>query len=160
MATGQRKLWSQESMQAAVRSVNEDDLHVREASRLYNVPFESLRRRVNRTAEVDCRPGPSTVLTEEEEEQLATYIVKMADMGFGLCPDTVKGLVLRIVEKSGQEHPFQDEKAGRAWFDGFRRWHPRLTIRKPQPLSYCRALCFDPETIKDFFGKLGSIYGG
>ena len=29
----------------------------------------------------------------------------------------------------------------------------------PQPLSYCRALCSDPETIKDFFGKLGSIYG-
>jgi len=72
----------------------------------------------------------------------------------------VKGLAFRIVQKSGREHPFQDEKAGRAWFDGFRRRHPRLTIRKPQPLSYCRALCFDPETIKDFFGKLGSIYGG
>ena len=48
-----------------------------------------------------CRPGPSTVLTEEEEEQLATYLVKMADMDFGLCPDTVKGLVFRIVQKSG-----------------------------------------------------------
>jgi len=78
-------------------------------------------------------------------------------MGFGLCPDTVKGLAFRIVQKSGREHPFQDEKAGRAWFDGFRRRHPRLTIRKPQPLSYCRALCSDPETIKAFFGKLGSI---
>jgi len=89
--------------------------------------------------EVDCtcRPGPLTVLTEGEEEQLATYLVKMADMGFGLCPDTVKGLAFRIVQKSGREHPFQDEKAGRAWFDGFRRRHPRLTIRKPQPLSYC-----------------------
>ena len=108
---------------------------------------------------MDCRPGPSTVLTEEEEEQLATYLVKMADMGFGLCADTVKGLAFRIVEKSGREHPFQDEKAGRAWFDGFCRQHPRLTIRKPQSLSYCRALCSDPETIKDFFGKLGSIYG-
>ena len=50
---------------------------------------------------MDCRPGPSTVLTEEEEEQLATYLVKMADMGFGLCPDTVKGLAFRIVQKSG-----------------------------------------------------------
>ena len=108
---------------------------------------------------MDCRPGPSTVLTEEEEEQLATYLVKMGDLGFGLCADTVKGLAFRIVEKSGREHPFQDEKAGRAWFDGFCRQHPRLTIRKPQSLSYCRALCSDPETIKDFFGKLGSIYG-
>lgn len=29
-------------------------------------------------------PGPATVLTEEEEKKLGEYVVKMADMGFGL----------------------------------------------------------------------------
>ena len=39
------------------------------------------------------------------------------------------------------------------------RCHPKLTVRSPQPLSYCRALCSNKDTITDFFGKLGSIYG-
>ena len=83
----------------------------------------------------------------------------MADMGFGLSPDTVRHLAYRIAEKSGRKHPFHDESAGRAWLDGFRRRKARLTIRSPQPLSYCRALCSNPETINNFFGKLGAIYG-
>jgi hypothetical protein len=41
---------------------------------------------------VDCRPGPSTVLTEEEEEYLANYLIQMSEMGFGLSPDAVKNL--------------------------------------------------------------------
>ena len=95
-----------------------------EASRLYNVPFESLRRRITESVELGCRPGPPTILTEEEEESLETYLVKMADMGFGLSPDTVKCLAFKIVEKSGRKHPFQNEQAGRAWF----RWISTTTL--------------------------------
>jgi len=38
-----RKLWSQESMEAATKSVVEYGKGVREAARLYNVPIETLR---------------------------------------------------------------------------------------------------------------------
>jgi hypothetical protein len=80
-------------------------------------------------------------------------------MVFGLSPDTVKSLALKIAEKSGRRHPFRGERPGCAWFDGFLMRHTNQTIRSPQPLSYCRALCGNPETIRDFFGKLGAIYG-
>ncbi len=153
------KLWSEESMAAATNSVLCDNMALREASRLYNVPFETLRRRVNGSVKAGCRPGPGTVLTEEEEGHLARYLVQMADMGFGLSRDTVMRLAYKIVEKAQRKHPFKDEKAGRAWFEGFRRRHPKLTIRSPQPLSYCRAISANMETINDFFGKLGAIYG-
>ena len=63
------KLWSDESMAAAVQSVQEGK-GLREAAKLYNVPVESLRRRVLGTVSVDCRPGPSTILTMEEEDRL------------------------------------------------------------------------------------------
>lgn len=39
------------------------------------------------------------------------------------------------------------------------RRRPNLTIRSPQPLSYCQAISANKETITDLFGKLGSLYG-
>lgn len=153
-----RKLWTDESMIAAVKSV-QDGKGLREASRLYNVPVETLRRRVIGQVEVGCRPGPATVLTEEEEDHLYRYLIQMSDMGFGLSREDVLRLAYNIAEKSLRKHPFNDGKAGRGWFEGFRARHPKLAIRTPQPLSYCRALCSNKETIDNFFGKLGAIYG-
>ena len=72
-----RKLWSDESMLAATSSV---------ASRTYNVPFDTLRRRVNGSVKPGCKPGPSTVLGEEED-RLANYLIQMSEMGFGLSRD-------------------------------------------------------------------------
>ena len=154
-----RKLWTEESMEAAVNSIRHENKGLREAARLYNIPVQTLRRRTDGRVETGCRPGPSTILTDEQEDKLASYLVQMADMGFGLSRDTVMEMAFTIVEKSQRKHPFRDGKAGRAWFEGFRRRHPKLTLRSPQPLSYCRALCANQETIDEFFGKLGAVYG-
>ena len=134
-------------------------MSLREAFRLYNVPFEILRRGVNGSVKPGCKPGPNTVLSEEKEELLARYLIGMSEMGFGLSHDTVMHLAYNIAEKTNQKHPFKNEKAGRAWFDGLRQCHPQLTIRSPQPLSYCRAMSANADTVNDFFGKLGAIYG-
>ena len=45
-ADGKRKLWSEESMEAAAIGVQSENMTIREALKLYNVPFETLRRRV------------------------------------------------------------------------------------------------------------------
>ena len=132
---------------------------LREVARLYNVPIETIRRHVSGSVEAGCRPKPSTVLTDGEEDKLDNYLVQMADMGFGLNRDKDMEMAFTIVEKSQRKHPFRDGKTGRAWFNGFRRWHPKLTLHSSQPLSYCRALCSNQETIDDFFGKLGALYG-
>lgn len=63
-------------MAAAVDYVNKGN-PLREGSRLYNIPVETLRRRVEQQ-----QTWPSTVLAEDEEDQLAKYIVEMADRGF------------------------------------------------------------------------------
>ena len=58
-----------------------------------------------------------------------------------------------------RKYPFQDRKAGHAQFKGFRKRHPKLTHRSPQPLSYCRAQRGNQEVISKFLGKLGALYG-
>ena len=136
----QRKLWSNESMKAAVETV-QAGRGLREASRLYNVPVETLRRRAIGKVDIDCHPGPPTVLTKEEENEIAYYLIQMADMGYGLTREAVMHMVYLYVKKCKRSNPFKNEKAGRWWFQGFKSRHPNLTIRIPQPLSHCRALC-------------------
>ena len=56
--------------------------------------------------------------------RVATYIIKIADMGYGLTKEDVQRLAFSIVEKIGYKHLFTDGKAGRGWFDGFKSRHP------------------------------------
>ena len=41
------------------------------------------------------------------------YLIKMADMGYGLTKEAVMHMVYIIVEKCKRPHPFKNEKAGR-----------------------------------------------
>ena len=77
MLSKSRKLWADDSMKRAVEYVSQGG-ELREASSLYNVPHETLRRRVLQRVEMDCKAGPRTVLTTDEEKNLACYIVEMA----------------------------------------------------------------------------------
>lgn len=83
---------------------------LREASRLYNVLVETLRRRVNGSVAVSTK---------------SNYIVDMAVMG--LTREEIKSIAFRIVDTPGRKH-------GMAGFDGFRSRHPRLSIKKPCPI--------------------------
>ena len=153
-----RKQWSEVSMAAAVECVIKENNGLRQTARLYNIPVETLRRHVNAPV---GNSGPGTVFTEEEEEQLVEYFISMADMGFGLSRELIMNMAFTIAERFQRKHPFNLEKrtAGRSWFEGFMKRHPKLTIRSPQPLSYCRALNSNKEVLSDFFGKLGALYG-
>lgn len=136
--------------------VKDEGKSLREAARTYNVPLETLRRRVNGTVALECRSGPPTVFSQVREDMIFEYLVTMADMGYGLSRDTVMKFAYKIAEKLNKQHPFTGESAGRSWFDGFKRRHPSLTIRTPLSLSYSRAISANEGTVNDFFG---SMYG-
>ena len=69
--------------------------------------FPSLRRRVTGKVELDCRPGPATVLTVEQEERLSHYLIEMSEIGFGLTREDIMHLAFLIAEKFNPEHPFR-----------------------------------------------------
>ena len=121
-----RKQWSAESMKAATDLVKSGG-GLREAARLCNVPVETLQRRATGQVSEDCRPGPPTVLTDEEETKLADYLLQMSAMGFGLTREDVMAMAFSIAEKTGKRHLFTGGCAGRGWYDGFMRRHPRDT---------------------------------
>ena len=123
-----RKLWNEKSMKEAVAFVHNGN-PLRKAARLYNVPVETLRRRVSGTVSIECKPGPSTVLTKDEEECLAKYVIEMADRGFGLASEDLMRTAFTIVERSGRAHPFHNSMVGRGWLEAFRRHYPEISLR-------------------------------
>ena len=92
-----REQWSDDSTAAAVDSVLKENKELRKAANLYNVPIKTLRRCVNGSVKLDCKPGPATVLTEEEEDKLAEYLIKMSEMGFSLTKEGVMGMAFSSV---------------------------------------------------------------
>ena len=146
-------------MEEACRAVKNGSMGLCKAARAHNVPVETLRRRVVGSVGLDCRPGPQTLLTREEEAQLMEYCVIMADMGFGLTREGVMAMAYAIVEKTRRSHSFKSGHAGRGWYENFMSRQAILTLRTPQPLSYSRAVCANKDTVDDFFAKLGAIFG-
>ena len=61
------------------------------------VPVETLRRHA--IGECGSRPGPPTVLTEEQEDTLAKYLIQMWEMEFGLRRETVMEMAYEIADK-------------------------------------------------------------
>ena len=83
------KLWTTESMEAAYEAVIKGK-GLREASRMHNVPAETLRRRVNGSGAMGCKTGPATILSDEEEDLLRDSIINITDMGYGLTREDIQ----------------------------------------------------------------------
>ena len=144
-------------MEKAFFAVTKDNLSIRRAADRYSVDHVSLSRRVNGKVPLKCKPGPSTFLTQREEELLLEYVFDMADRGFGLTVTDVRELAVRVVAKSGRKSPFSGDKAGWDWYKGFKARHPQLVLRKAEPMSAQRMNNSTPEVIKDYFEKLAAV---
>jgi len=62
-------------------------------------------------------------------------------------------IAFQIAQASGRKHPFTDGAAGRAWFDGFRSRHCKLTLRSTQSVSHALGSNATHEVITDYFGN-------
>ena len=86
-----------------------------------------------------------------------SYIITMAQMGFGLNPHDIRSLAYEIAENSGHNHPFTNGLAGKDWFQAFTCRH-KISMRVPQPLSYARAKNANPRVVEEFFDRLSALY--
>ena len=76
-------------------------------------------------------PGPSTVLSKEEEDALVAYLVHMAKQGFPLTPRMTTAFGWAIAIRSGKADRFPDEGLSKNWFTRFCKRHPERKVRLP-----------------------------
>jgi len=160
-AGGSRGQWTFSSMAAAVRDVLVVGTSKKAAAKRHGVPRATLQRHV-RNAEkglgVEKRLGRRSILSPEQENELASKLIDMEARLYGLTTEDVRKLVFQFCEMNSIKHPFSQEKrmAGKKWLSAYFQRHKDLSVRLPERTSLSRAVGFNKPKVDMFFDTLGS----
>lgn len=156
-----RQCWEEADMQRAIEAINNQEMGWLKASRTFNVPQATLRRRAGNRNKIITGSAKGlgrfqTSLSKEAEEQLVEYMLDLESRLFGLTTTETKKLAYDLAERMGFPHSFNKQKktAGWDWLKGFRARHPELSLRSPEPTSAARAMAFNRVQVEKFFKLL------
>ena len=76
------KAWSDESMTNAISEVTLEGMNVRRAAETYGVPRSTLGDRISGRIVHRKSSGASSFLTDDEEEELLSFILGCASIGY------------------------------------------------------------------------------
>ena len=122
-------------MERAMDAVRRGDMGLNEASRSYAVPKATLKRHLdgkNKIAREEKQfHGGVSCLGEELEQELENHCILLEEHFFGLQIDDLRRLAYEMAVVNGIEHNFSQTRqmAGKKWFYGFMKRHPRLSTR-------------------------------
>ena len=130
-------------------------MSVNAASKLHNVPRKTLDDRIRGRVRHGTKPGPSTILSLDEEKALTSYLVYMAQRGFPLTRTMVKAFAWAIAKRSGNGDRFSTENGpGEHWWQNFKKRHPKLSLRQTDSLDRSRAEALNPQIVQEYFKLL------
>uniref|UniRef100_A0ABD2XFZ9 DDE-1 domain-containing protein n=1 Tax=Trichogramma kaykai TaxID=54128 RepID=A0ABD2XFZ9_9HYME len=88
--------YSLDDLEEAIERVNNRESYGKTAAE-FKIPKSTLYAKANDLVPVDAKRGPSTVLSEEEENRLEKWILDKARLGFPMHEEEVKTAVQNIV---------------------------------------------------------------
>ena len=125
----------------------------------YHVPlstlYDHIRERVTKIG-----AGAPTILTKDEENEIVITLQVLQEIGFGLTKELV-GIIIRdyLNDQPGRPNPFNYGVPGEDWWQQFlKRWHSKLSVRKPQHLPTHRALSATPEVMDGWFKQVQELF--
>ena len=145
---GSYKCWSEAAMSKAIGAVSQENMSVRRASELYNIPRSTLADRITGRVQPGAKSGPPKILTDEEEEELVSFLCRLSDIGYPKTRKQVVDLVNQIAITRGRT------EISMSWWDSFRRRYSHLSLRSASTLSVARANASDPQRIEHYFDIL------
>ena len=146
------KQWSEEDLKLACKAVR-DGWTIRRAAEEFQVPKSTLYDRISGRVAFGARSGPKKYLSEKEEDELVSFLVGCARIGFARTCKQVLAIVQAVIAK---KHGLESEsvKITSGWWASFRKHHPKLTLRSASRLAYARAVAQDPEVINAYYDLL------
>ena len=151
--------WSQEDMDKALTDVRERGISERQAARENNVPRKTLSDRLRNKLKGgdNCTMGKPPILTNEQEENLCSYIAYMAQRGF---PLTVNQIIMFAwcIDRSCGKSAFGESGPCYGWWLHFKKRHPDAAkLRKADTLDRGRAVFSTVENLRHYFSLLKDV---
>ena len=84
-----------------------------------------------------ARPGLDPYLSIEEEEELASFLIETAKIGYPHMKRQVLAVVQEMVDAK------ISTTVSNGWWERFSKRHPKITLRAAVPLSLARAIASD-----------------
>ena len=140
-----------EVIKAAIEAIKSKKYTQRKAAKVYGIPQTTLSDKMK--GKTPIHVTPNTLLTKEEEEKLAAWIVELARCGFGKTIEEVKETAAQILKLRDAASRSKESLPTKAWVYGFFNRHPQLSIRRPISLGKERATV-TPEALKRWFTAL------
>lgn len=142
------KNYSENDLQLALEEVRNNCLTCYAAAKKFNIPKETLRKRVKGLS--SGKHGAEKVLSEEQERELEEWILLHAANG---SPKTRKE-ISKAAGEIAALHPdslkhFKEGRPGKTWLKLFLKRHPSISQRTPVAFS-----SVTPEGLKRFFDRV------
>ncbi|KAG5891603.1 hypothetical protein JTB14_032546 [Gonioctena quinquepunctata] len=130
-------------MNAALEAVARG-IPVATSAKIHSIPRVTLMYKSSGRLPTECRMGPSTVLTTNEEDLLEKWILSLAKVHHPVNKEQLLDSVSLIVQESKRPNPFANSRPGRKWYDSFIKRHPNLSERVAQNLTPARENVSEP----------------
>lgn len=120
-----RGLWTLQQLQAAMAAVQGNLMSQRAAAARYSIPRRTLKNHL-KSGKVEKQIGRRTILTAEQENELASRIKRLASVGFPLTPKRIRHQAYVFCEQNEISHNFNQKNklAGKDWLKLFLKRHP------------------------------------
>ena len=150
--------WTEDCLKTAVAAVK-DGSSVRSAAAASGIPRKTLADYVKRGTVIKKSPGPPTVFSARDEEELVARIIRLQKVGFPLSSVDVRRAAFQYARRIGLSEKFGNnakvnETVGKDWFHSFMARHPTLSLRTSETLSYGRGCGLNRVIVNDFYEVL------
>ena len=140
--------WDDKALEKAMEA-RKRGYSYRTAASMYAIPTTTLFDHMSGKVETGARPGPKPYLNAEEEEELASFLVQTAKIGYPHSRSQLLALVQQIVDCKGIKATVTN-----GWWERFVNRHPQLSLRTGVPLSLARAMATDQGVLGKYFDIL------
>lgn len=153
-----RRPQPKEDIERAVQLIVNDKVSIYKASKEFDIPESTLRRHKNKFLQSGldkyCYKKNNDVMkvfTVEEEKLLVDYILKAADLQYGLTLRDCRILAYQFAKVNNKKyHKSWDisKMAGKDWLKIFRKKYANeLALRKPEATSLARSTAFNKANV-------------
>lgn len=156
---GKTLAYEQTSLESAVKAVQSGGFSVRQAAATFSVPRSTIADRISGRYELQVRHGRPPALPDSVEKTIVSSIKMASKLGMGLSRKQIIRRTHTLCQRTSIDTTYRNFKAGKDWFEGLRRRHPELVLRKPEKLSSTRARMMNPEVVQSYFKDLSTILG-